>query len=424
MKILLKSVKIIEKGSAINGDVLDVFINNGIIEHIGQSIDFEADVLINIANLSVSAGWCDMRVHGRNPGFEQKESFESLENAAISGGFTDLALLPNTQPIIQSKEAVSFIKAEAGKSKINFWPYAAATNNCDGKDINELIDLHTTGAIGFTDGEKAISNTDTLLKIIQYNSQINALFLNRAEESKLNLFGQMNEGLNSNLLGLKGMPSIAEEMAIKRDLALLNYATDKEKIRFHFSTISTKNSVKLIREAKNDGLKVSCDVAAHQLIFSDNDLSSFESNYKVKPPFRTQSDIDELWLGLVDGTIDAIVSDHCPHDAETKNIEFDLAEFGIIGLETLFGALNKQNTKLRYPDLIEKLSYNPRKILGLPIVTLKQGEVANLTLFDTTSHWVFEEKDIKSNSKNTPFIGKNMLGKVFGVISKGKIHYA
>ena len=153
-------------------------------------------------------------------------------------------------------------------------------------------------------------------------------------------------------------------------------------------------------------------------------LNTFDTNYKVKPPFRSQTDVNELWEGLVDGTIDAIVSDHCPHDSETKNIEFDLAEFGIIGLETLFGAINKQNNKLKYPDLVEKLSYNPRKILGLPIVSIKKGETADLTLFDTSSKWIFEENDIKSNSKNTPFVGKNMLGKVHGIITKGNLHYA
>ena len=365
-----------------------------------------------------------MRVHGRNPGYEQKESFDSLEKAAIAGGFTNLALLPNTQPIIQSKEAVRFLKSESANSKINYWPFAAATHDCEGKNINELIDLHNAGAIGFTDGENSISNTDTILKILQYNSQINGLFVNKAEESKLNLFGQMHEGLNSNLLGLKGLPAIAEEMAIHRDLSLLDYLGESGNTRFHISTISTANSVKLIRQAKKEGKKISCDVAAHQLIFTDNDLNTFDTNYKVKPPFRSQNDVNELWIGLMDGTIDAIVSDHCPHDSETKNIEFDLAEFGIIGLETLFGAVNKQNTKLKYPDLIEKLTYNPRTILGLPHLSIKIGESADLTLFDTSTKWIFEENDIKSNSKNTPFVGKNMLGKVHGIITKGNLHYA
>lgn len=425
MSILIKSAKIIDKGSPYNGEVLDIFIKEGIIEQIGQSIIVKADEVVNIPNLSVSTGWCDMRVNGRNPGFEHKEDFDSLESAAIAGGFTDIVLLPNTSPIIQSKEAVGFIKSASEKSKINFWPIAAATNNCEGKDINELIDLNRAGAIAFSDGENAVSNPDSILKILQYISQFDGLFLNRPEETKLNIYGQINEGLVSNLLGLKGLPAISEQLAIERDLNLLGYlGNDSKNIRLHFSTISTAKSVQLIRDAKKAGKKITCDIAAHQLIFTDKDLLSFDSNFKVMPPFRSQSDIDELWAGLVDGTIDAIVSDHCPHDAESKNLEFDLSEFGIIGLETLFGIINKNNTKLKYTQIIDKISFNPRNILGLPTLAINEGKTAHLTLFDTASQWVFEENDIKSKSKNTPFIGKNMMGKVFGIIAKGKLSYA
>lgn len=425
MSILIKSAKIIDKGSPYDGEILDIFIKDGLIEQIGQSIIVKAENIVDIPNLSVSTGWCDMRVHGRNPGFEHKEDFESLENAAIAGGFTDIALLPNTYPIIQSKEAVGFIKSASEQSKINFWPIAAATNNCDGKDINELIDLNRAGAIAFSDGENAVSNPDSILKILQYISQFDGLFLNRPEETKLNLYGQINEGLVSNLLGLKGLPAISEHLAIERDLNLMNYLGNVSKnIRLHFSTISTAKAVALIREAKKAGHKISCDIAVHQLIFTDKALQTFDSNYKVMPPFRLQTDIDELWAGLADGTIDAIVSDHCPHDAESKNLEFDLSEFGIIGLETLFGIINKNNTKLKYTQLIEKISYNPRKILGLPALAIKEGQLAHLTIFDTATQWVFEEINIKSKAKNTPFVGKNMMGKVFGVIANGKLSYA
>lgn len=425
MSILIKSAKIIDKGSPYDGEILDIFIKDGLIEQIGQSIIVKAENIVDIPNLSVSTGWCDMRVHGRNPGFEHKEDFESLENAAIAGGFTDIALLPNTYPIIQSKEAVGFIKSASEQSKINFWPIAAATNNCDGKDINELIDLNRAGAIAFSDGENAVSNPDSILKILQYISQFDGLFLNRPEETKLNLYGQINEGLVSNLLGLKGLPAISEHLAIERDLNLMNYLGNVSKnIRLHFSTISTAKSVALIREAKKAGHKISCDIAVHQLIFTDKALQTFDSNYKVMPPFRSQTDIDELWAGLADGTIDAIVSDHCPHDAESKNLEFDLSEFGIIGLETLFGIINKNNTKLKYTQLIEKISYNPRKILGLPALAIKEGQLAHLTIFDTATQWVFEEINIKSKAKNTPFVGKNMMGKVLGVIANGKLSYA
>jgi dihydroorotase len=249
--------------------------------------------------------------------------------------------------------------------------------------------------------------------------------MNRAEEPKLNMFGQMHEGLASNLLGLKGLPSIAEHMAIARDLNILRYLGELAKaVRFHISTISSAGSVELIKQAKKEGLNITCDVAVHQLIFTENDLNTFDTNYKVNPPFRSSADQEALWAGLADGTIDAIVSDHCPHDPEAKNLEFDLSEFGIIGLETLFGSLNKQNANLRYQQIIEKISYNPRKILGLPALSIKPNQLAHFTLFDTVTKWTFEEGNIKSKSKNTPFVGKEMLGKVHGIITNGKVIYA
>ncbi|MES2797704.1 MAG: dihydroorotase [Bacteroidota bacterium] len=425
MSILIKSVKVVDKGSPYDGQVVDIFTKQGTIINIGESLEVEADEIVNIPNLCVSVGWCDLRVHGRNPGFEQKENFESLTKAAVNGGFTDIVLLPNTQPIIQSKEAISFIKGASESSRINFWPLAAATHNCEGKDINELLDLNSAGAIGFSDGEKAVSSPDSLLKILQYLGQFKGLFMNRPEETKLNVFGQINEGLVSNLLGLKGLPAVSEHLAIQRDLNLMDYLGENgTNVRYHFSTISTAKSVQLIREAKQNGKKITCDIAAHQLIFTESDLQTFDPNFKVMPPFRSAEDIEALWAGLADGTIDAIVSDHCPHDPESKNLEFDLAEFGIIGLETLFSSINKINTKLRYPQLIEKLSYHPRKILGLASITIRVNEPAHFTLFETGLKWIFEEKDIQSKSKNTPFIGKNMLGKVHGVVVNGKLTYA
>jgi dihydroorotase len=425
LSILIKSAKIIDRGSPHDGHTLDILIEDGLITQIDSIIDKEVDELVDLPNLNVSVGWCDIRVHGRNPGFEQVEDFDSLANAAIAGGFTDIALLPNTQPINQSKESISFIKMASDNSKINFWPIAAATHNCEGKDINEMIDLNTAGAIAFSDGQKAVSNSDSILKILQYIGQFNGLFMNRPEESKLNLFGQVNESLTSNLLGLKGLPAISEHIAIERDLNLMNYLGENgNTFRYHFSTISSAKSVQLIREAKKAGKKITCDVAAHQLIFTEDNLNTFDPNFKVMPPFRANSDQVALWEGLTDGTIDAIVSDHCPHDPETKNLEFDLAEFGIIGLETVFSSINKYNTKLKYQQLVEKLSYNPRKILALPAYSIKVNQPAHFTLFETSSKWIFGEKDIQSKSKNTPYINFEMMGKVYGVITKGRVSYA
>lgn len=425
MRILLKSVKIIDSSSEFNGRTKDILIENGIIQQISDEVESSADHAISGENLYVSAGWIDMRVSSKDPGYESKEDLTTLSTAAMTGGFTEIVTLPNTKPVVQTKEAIAYVKSFSLSQLINIYPTGAVTRNCEGKDFTEMLDLHQAGAAAFTDGEHTLWNADILLKTLQYLAPIDALLMNRPEEQSLTIFGQMHEGIESTLLGMKGIPSTAEELMLMRDLKLLEYFLGENfypnnNSCLHFSTISTKNSVELIRQAKAKGLPVSCDVAAHQLAFTDKDLRGFDTNLKVKPPFRSQKDIEALQNGLEDGTIDVIVSDHNPQDEESKNLEFDLADFGIIGLETAFSVINTFSN-LSIEKIIEKLTTNPRKLLRLEKISIKEGNQANLSIFDPGKVWIYESKNIQSKSKNSPFIDKKLRGKIKAVINKGKI---
>ena len=425
MRILLKSVKIVDSSSEFNGQTKDILIENGIIQQIADGIETSADQTISGENLYVSAGWIDMRVSPKDPGYESKEDLNTLSSAAMVGGFTEIVTLPNSKPVVQTKEAIAYVKNFALSQLINIYPTGAITKNCEGKDFTEMLDLHKAGAVAFTDGDHTLWNADILLKTLQYLSPIDALLMNRPEEPSMTIFGQMHEGIESTLLGMKGIPSTAEELMLMRDLKLLEYYLGENfNINniscLHFSTISTKNSVELIRQAKSKGLPVSCDIAAHQLAFTDKDLRDFDTNFKVNPPFRSQEDIEALQNGLEDGTIDVIVSDHNPQDEESKNLEFDLADFGIIGLETAFSVANTYSN-LSLEKIIEKLTTSPRKLLRLENISIKEGNHANLSVFDPSQDWIYESKNIQSKSKNSPFIDKKLRGKVKAVINKDKI---
>lgn len=426
MKILLKSVKIIDSSSELNGQTKDILIENGKIQQISDNIETNAEQVISGENLCVSAGWIDMRVSPKDPGYESKEDLNTLSAATMAGGFTEIVTLPNTKPIVQTKEAIAYVRNFALSQLITIYPTGAVTKNCEGKDFTEMLDLHQAGAVAFTDGDHTLWNADILLKTLQYLAPIDALLMNRPEEPTMTIFGQMHEGIESTLLGMKGIPSTAEELMLMRDLKLLEYYlgqnfTPKYNSCLHFSTISTKVGVDLIRQAKQRGLPVSCDIAVHQLAFTDANLKDFDTNLKVNPPFRSQADIEALRAGLLDGTIDVLVSDHNPQDEESKNLEFDMADFGIIGLETAFAVANTYS-KLSVEQIISKLTTTPRKLLRLENVSIKEGNDANLSIFDPTVEWVYEAKMIQSKSKNSPFIGKTLKGKAKAVINKGKIY--
>ncbi|GAB3763150.1 dihydroorotase [Spirosoma pomorum] len=446
MQLLIRAACVVDAQSSFNGQRVDLLINNGLIQQIGQDLTASDGVrVIEADNLHVSPGWFDLRASAQDPGFEHKEDIDSLCQAAAAGGFTDVAVLPNTQPVVDNKGTLGYVRRMAEGQPVSIHVIGAITKKTAGEDFTEMLDLHHAGAIAFSDGHHPLQNPDLLLKTLQYLQPINGLLMNRPEETLLTQFGQMHEGVQSTLLGLKGMPALAEELMIERDIRLLEYVLggkgeghgDDQSATLnplpgsprptppalHFSTISTSRSVELIRQAKAAGLPVSCDVAAHQLAFDDTALAGFDTNLKVNPPFRGADDVTALWNGLADGTIDAIVSDHTPQDAESKNLEFDLAEFGIINLETAFSVVVTNNQKIPLAQLIEKFTTRPRQILRLPGASLAEGQPACLTLFDPTDQWTFDRT--KSKSKNSPFLHQTLTGRVIGTVHKGQfIHTA
>jgi dihydroorotase len=428
MQLLIRSARIIDPASPFDGQQLDILVDNGLIHKIGLNIAAEDSTrVIEVDNLHVSPGWFDMRVLAQDPGYEHKEDLTSVCQAAAAGGFTDIAVLPNTKPVVDDKGTLGYVRRMGEGQPAWVHVIAAVTKKAAGEDFTEMLDLHHAGAIAFSDGQHPIQNPDLLLKTLQYLQPINGLLINRPEETLLTRFGQMHEGIQSTLLGLKGMPALAEELIIERDLRLLEYVVGAEvgekglsSSALHFSTISSARSVELIRQAKAQRMPVSCDVAVHQLVFDDSALAGFDTNLKVSPPFRLASDVTALWAGLADGTIDAIVSDHTPQDAESKNLEFDLAEFGVTGLETVFSALITHNRDLPLDVLLDKLTIRPRQILRLPSVCIEENQTASLTLFDPAGSWTYSRT--RSKSKNSPFLGQTLTGRVVGTVHQGRFY--
>lgn len=415
MKILIRSALIVSPQSPFHKKKKNVLIQNGRIEEIGDK-NYSADKIIEAEGMILSAGWFDLGTFVGDPGQEQKEDLLSLSKTAAAGGFTEVAILPNTHPTIQSKNEVSYVTANNENRLVQIHALAAVTKNCKGEELTEMIDLHEAGAIAFTDGLKPVWHTDIFLKSLQYLQKFDGLLIDQPEDIWLNLFGQMHEGVASTMLGLKGMPRIAEEVAISKNLELLGYAGG----RLHFAKLSTAKAIDLIRSAKKKGLNVSCDIAAYQPLYTDEVLNDFDTNYKVNPPLREKADQDALIKGLKDGTIDVLVSNHVPHEVESKFLEFDLSEFGLINLQTFASQLVSLSRWVEIEELIEKVTDAPRKLLKVQPVVIEVTTKANLTLFDPNREWVFTPESNYSKAKNSPWLGSTLKGKVVAVFNNSK----
>jgi dihydroorotase len=414
MKILIQSPQIIDANSPFHKKEKNVLINNGRIAEIGDK-NYSADKVIKAEGMKLSIGWFDLGAYVGDPGLEHKEDLDSISKAAAAGGFTEIAVLPNTYPSVQSKNEISYITKGNDNRLVQIHALASVTKNNKGEELTEMIDLHEAGAVAFTDGLKSIWHTDILLKSLQYLQKFNGLLIDHSEDNWLNLFGQMHEGLNSTMLGLKGMPRIAEEIAISKNLELLAYAGG----RLHFARISSGKSADLIKIAKKK-LNASCDIAAYQPLLDDSYLSTFDTNYKVNPPLREKADNDALIKALKDGTIDVLCSGHVPHEEESKKLEFDHADFGMINIQTFASNLVALSKWVDYDVLIEKATTAPRNILNLDIPKIEVDEKANLTLFDPDKNWVLDDKTNFSKSKNSPWYGKKLTGKVVAVFNNSK----
>jgi dihydroorotase len=415
MKILIQAAEIIAPQSPFHRKKKNVLISNGKISEIGDK-KFTADKVIDARGMYLSAGWFDLAAFAGDPGLEHKEDLQSIAQAAAAGGFTEIALLPNTQPAIQTKNDVSYIKRYNENRLVQMHAIAAVSKSVKGEELTEMMDLHHAGAIAFSDGLKPVWHTDIFLKTLQYLQPFDGLLIDHPEDIWLNMFGQMNEGLVSTQLGLKGMPRLAEEIMIKRNVELLRYAGGK----LHLNRLSSAASFDLVRAAKKSGLHISCDVTAYQALFTDELLQDFDTNYKVNPPLREKQDNEAIIKALKDGTIDVLCSGHVPQDEESKNLEFDLADFGIINLQTFAPQLTSLAASVDMADLIEKVAYNPRKILKLEIPAIEKEAKANLTLFDPNHEWTFNESNNFSKSKNSPWLGSQLTGRAVACFNNGK----
>ena len=429
MNILIESATLLDPTSPFYQKKVHLIVRDGLIHSVHEATDSPPegsfDHTIVSDNLHVSVGWFDLQAHFGDPGLEHKEDLRSGSQTAAAGGFTEVALLPNTEPTVQTKNEVRYLR-QGGEGPVQLHALAAVTRHTEGTELTEMIDLHEAGAVAFTDGTRSLTHSQVLLKALQYVQKFDGLLINRAEETSLTDYGTMHEGVVSTRLGMKGMPVLAETIALERDLRLLEYAREfayAHPPRLHVSNVSSAAAVAIIRDAKARGLNVSCDVAAHQLVFDDTQLTTFDTNYKVNPPLRSLDDQRALRQGLVDGTIDAIVSAHQPQDEENKKCEFDLAAFGILGLPAVLPTLSRlMDDGMELPLLVEKLTTQPRRLLKQTIPEIKKGVPANLTVFDPKATWDWNAKNHFSKSFNHPWYGQELTGRVLGTFHRHE-HY-
>ncbi|MDO6491586.1 MULTISPECIES: dihydroorotase [unclassified Cellulophaga] len=412
MNILIKSAKIFDKSNKdLHLKTKDILVQNGVITKISDAVTPTEDaVIVSKKNLCISIGWLDTSVSFGEPGFEERETIENGLKTAVKGGFTDIILNTNTNPIPYTSATLAFIKDKAKEEVTNLHPLGALTVNSEAIDLAELYDMKNAGAVGFSDYKKPTSNSNLLKIALQYAQNFDGLIYSFPLDCKIAGKGIVNEGDVSTSLGLKGIPALAEELQVARDLFILEYTGGK----LHIPTISTAGSVKLIREAKKKGLDVSCSVALYNLLYTDDKLTEFDTTYKVLPPLRTKEDITALIEGVKNGTIDFVTTDHNPLDIEQKKVEFDNAAYGTIGLESSFGILN---TIFDTETTIEILTKG-RERYGLQTPKIKEGNTACFTLFDNDTLHYINKQTSNSRAKNCMFFEEKLKGQVFGVLNK------
>tara|TARA_B100000767_G_C19729299_1_gene520879 strand:- start:342 stop:1598 length:1257 start_codon:yes stop_codon:yes gene_type:complete len=415
MKILLKAATILDKNSPFHKQKKDILIENNLFIEIADRIACPEECKeIQLENLHVSKGWFDSSVSFGEPGYEERETIENGLEVAARSGFTEVAVNSNTLPFIDSKPSVSFLKSEALGKATKLHPIASLTQQSKGEEMAELYDMQKAGAIAFGDYNKPMTSENMMKVALLYAQNFDGLVMSFPHNKKIAGGGIANEGVQSTLLGLKGIPNLAEELQITRDLCILEYTGGK----LHIPTISTKKSVALIREAKQKNLQVTCSVTAHHLNLTDTELKDFNANFKVLPPLRTEEDRLALIEGVKDGTIDCITSDHNPIDIENKKVEFNNATYGTIGLESMYQSLENV---LDTETIIECLTDKGRNVFGLESPSINTNQPVAISLFSSEGKSKFTEKDILSTSKNAIFENKEVQGKVYGIFANNQL---
>jgi dihydroorotase len=411
MHLLLKKVTVLDSSGKYHLKTKDILIEDGVIVKIGDRITSANATVIDRKNCFVSIGWMDIFSDFCDPGFEYKETLVSGSAAALAGGYTDVALLPNTKPLTTGKAGVDYLKQKS--DVVNLHPIGVVSQEAQGVHLADMYDMKLAGAVAFSDGIKPIQQSGLMLKALQYVKAFNGVIIQVPDDTSIGKHGLMHEGIMSTSLGMPGKPAIAEHVLIQRDIDLLRYTQSA----LHITGISTKKSVDLIRKAKKEGLQITCSVTPYHLTFTDAQLATYDAVYKVNPPLRTQEDILALRKGIVDGTIDCIASHHFPQDWDAKQLEFEYAQAGMIGLQTTLPMLLNPKLDIPVDRWVEMLTLAPRRILGLPVPTIAEKEVACITVFCTTASWMFTNETNKSRSDNSPLFGSRLEGKVLAVIN-------
>ena len=414
MNLLIKKATIICKGSAFHNTIQDILITDGKIASIAESISQKVDLVVEELGLHVSLGWVDTWSQFSDPGNEQRETLASGCAAAAAGGFTDVLLVPNTVPTTSTKSQVEYLKNKSRFTAVNIQPIATVSINAEGKQLAEMYDMSASGAVAFSDGLHAILDPGMLLKALQYVLPIDGTIIQLPHDERFVPHALMNEGISSTRLGLPGTPAMAEALLIHRDIKLAAYSKSK----IHFTGVSTMEGMKHIEEAKGRGEKVTCSVSPFHLWYTDEDLASYDSNYKLVPPLRTKSDRAYLQKAFVNGNIDCIASHHLPQLEDEKDCELAYAKPGMISLQTAYGMYNA--SALSVERMISMFTAQPRAIFNLPQPKFEEGSAACLTLFCPHEKYTFTEKDNKSSSKNTALFGIELTGKVVGILNNNQ----
>ncbi len=411
MSLLIKNATIADAQSTHNGKKADIFIADGVINAIGKNLKVTAETIIEGKDLQVSPGWVDMVADYCDPGYEYKETIETGLAAAAAGGFTDVCIVPGTSPVVATKSVLEYILGKAKGNPVQLHVMGAVSKNAEGKDLAEMMDMRHSGAIAFTDGWHPVQNAQLMLKALEYVKSFDGVIIQLPIHATLSAGGLMNEGVNSVRLGMPGIPAMAESLMVHRDLELVKYTNSK----LHFSGVSTAESLNLIKAAKKKGVQVTCSVTPYHLLFTDDVLVGYDSLYKVEPPLRTEADRKALIKGLEDGTIDCIATHHRPQDWDAKTKEFEYTLSGMACQEVCWSMLLQAAPHIPVERWVELLSTNPRKILGLPAISVEKGKQARLTIFDTKSTWTPHTITKKTKGINVPFLAKELTGKVYQV---------
>jgi dihydroorotase len=424
MNIILRNGRLIDPVSG-RDETADIHVRGGRIERVGAGgqHDNGAEVM-DIRGKIVAPGFIDMHVHLREPGFEHKETIQTGCAAAAAGGFTAVCCMPNTNPAIDDASVVQFILNKARVAMnglVDVHPIGAVTKERRGEHLAPLAELAEAGAVAFTDDGDPVHDAEIMRRALEYASMYNRPIIQHAQEKSMTRNGAMNESFVSTTLGLAGMPDIAEDVVVARDIALVEYTRG----RYHVAHMSTAGSTDLVKQAKASGLNVTCEVTPHHFTLTDEAVRTYNTNTKMNPPLRSREHVEALKEGLRHGTIDVIATDHAPHSFDEKEVEYQEAPFGIIGLETAIGLSVRELVRggiISLYELVEKMSVNPRRILRLPEIRIQEGETANLTLFDPEEEWIVDPATFRSKSRNTPFSGMRLVGRPWGVLNNGILH--